>query len=69
VVTAVILLAAWLLHRLVERPAARILRRLLAQPLPGPATPTDPGAGRRPDDGSPADPTAAYYWAEVVRKP
>jgi hypothetical protein len=23
----------------------------------------------RPDDGSPADPTAAYYWAGVARKP
>jgi peptidoglycan/LPS O-acetylase OafA/YrhL len=34
VVTATMLLAAWLLHRLVERPVARVLRRRLDQPLP-----------------------------------
>ena len=34
VVAATMLLAAWLLHRLVERPVARLLRRRLDQPLP-----------------------------------
>jgi peptidoglycan/LPS O-acetylase OafA/YrhL len=43
VVTTVMLLAAWLLHRLVERPAARVLRGLLARPLPGPG----PGPAER----------------------
>ncbi len=47
-VTAAMLLASWLLHRLVERPGARLLRRLLEQrapgrhPLPPPQSPPPP---------------------------
>ncbi|MEV6602456.1 acyltransferase [Actinoplanes sp. NPDC051346] len=33
-VVAVVMVAAWLLHRYAERPAARLLRRHLARPLP-----------------------------------
>jgi peptidoglycan/LPS O-acetylase OafA/YrhL len=43
-VTAAMLLASWLLHRLVEKPGARLLRRLLEKRAPGrhPWPPADP---------------------------
>jgi peptidoglycan/LPS O-acetylase OafA/YrhL len=74
VVTTVILLAAWLLHRLVERPTARILRRLLAQPLPGPAEP--PGPSRCPSGQNfhdlrtrTVDPLRTLFRTAVSRRP